>query len=550
MKVVLMSVNASWTHSCLALYYLRNAISELDFEVEIIELTLKQSLNEALETIYIAQPDVLCLSVYIWNADFIRNLIPELRKILREVIIILGGPEVSYNEHAFAEFKPDYLVKGYGEQAFRKLAEQSFVSNAKVIKGEFLSLSEISFPYREKDKAQLTGKLLYYEASRGCACKCIYCLSSREEKLDWLPLERVKSDLDRLVQLKPKVVKFVDRCFNLKRDWARAIWEYVISLDTEIPFHFEVHPDWLEAEDFSILSQAPQQRIQFEIGIQSIHPQTLTTIRRPSDWNQVKANLRLLKEKTVIQLHVDLIAGLPGEDLQAVQNSINEVLQTRPAELQLGFLKILKGTEMAEKALTLRYKWSDLAPYQVMQTPDLNFTEIMQLEKISSLINQYWNKGDFVTVWAKVIEWRKPFDCLLELLKLNLDTDNQLHSIDRVKRFELMSAWIEQNWSGEQKPYLSDALRWDWCRKAGEAWFPAALKAESCLSFRKEHYQQILEWLKTEYWQHEDWNLKRFITFSGASNAFCNDFLQGYTKAAFINRKSGDNACVTITQLM
>lgn len=550
MKVVLLGINASWTHSCLALYYLRNAISDLDFEAQIIELTLKQSLFEALETIYTAKPDILCLSVYIWNSQNYRILIPEIRKIIPRVKIVIGGPEVSYYENAITDYNPDYLIKGYGELAFKKLAEQSFALQDRIIQGEYLPLAEIPFPYRHEDKPSLSGKMLYYEASRGCACKCIYCLSSREEKLDWLPVERVCTDINTLLEFQPKVVKFVDRCFNLKKDWARAIWEYVINLDTNIPFHFEVHPDWLEEADIELLSTAPKGRIQLEIGIQSIHAETLSTIGRPSDWDLVKKNICLLRENTHIPLHVDLIAGLPGEDIDAVRQSINEVLLSQPTELQLGFLKILKGTEMAEQALEFDYKWTDTPPYQVLQTPDLSFSELNKLEKLSSIINQYWNKEDFTTVWRKVLLWRKPFICLEELLRLNLESDNQLHSIDRVKRFELMSAWINQYWQDEQRIYLLDALRWDWCRKAGEAWFPAALQAEHCLAFRKEHYNELYDWLKTEYWEHEDWNMKRFIAFSVISNDFAKDYLDGYTKALFISQKANDNALVILTHLM
>ncbi len=544
MKVVLLGVNASWTHSCLASYYLRNAISDLNYDVQIVELTLKQSLNEALDSIYSARPDVLCVSVYIWNASFIRSIIAELNKILPDVRIVLGGPEVSYNQDSFDEFKPDYLVKGYGELAFRKLAEQGFVSDHKIIQGEFLALTEIPFPYAEEDRAQLNGKMLYYEASRGCACKCIYCLSSREYKLDWLPVDRVKADIDKLLKFNPKVIKFVDRCFNLKKEWARAIWEYVISLNTNIPFHFELHPDWLEEEDIRLLAIVPRGRIQFEIGIQSIHAQTLSIIERPSNWNLVKSNIILLLEKTKIPLHVDLIAGLPGEDMQAIQDSINEVLQIKPTELQLGFLKILKGTKMDEIALERGYLWTDTSPYQVLQTPELPFSEIIQLEKIAMLINQYWNKGDFATVWSIALVWRKPVNCLEELLQLSLVNDGQLHSIERIKRYELMAKWIDQYWSDGMQAYLKDALAWDWCLKAGEAWYPVALKSETATQFRKEHYQEILDWLKLEYWQNEDWNMKRFIVFNASTFDFSRDYLGGHSYAIFISRGNAENACV------
>ena len=549
MKIVLLSINASWTHSCLALQYLRNAIQDLKHETQLIELTLKQSVSEALEAIYADSPDVLCISVYIWNVMFVKQLLPEIRKILPRIKIVLGGPEVSYNESAFAQLQPDYLIKGYGETAFRALAEQNFVSMDSIIMGKHLPLVHIPFPYSEEDKAQLKGKMLYYEASRGCACKCIYCLSSREDKMDWLSYERVCADIDKLLLLEPKVIKFVDRSFNQKKEWARSIWQYVISLETKIPFHFEIHPDWLEPKDIELLSKTPKGRIQFEIGIQSIHAETLKAISRVSDWHKVKQNLMLLKQKTVIPLHVDIIAGLPGEDLSSIKQSVNEVLVTYPDELQLGFLKILAGTHMAEIAQEHNYQWCDSPPYQVLSNQWLTFTDLLYLEKIAAVTGMYWNKGDFSTVWAKAITIREPFKCLDELLEVSLLHDGQLHSLDMIKRFEVMALWLGRYWSGEEQQYLQDALKWDWCKKTGEPWFPAALQADYCLTFRKEHYTELYEWLKTEYWEQTDWNFKRFVTFSAVSNEFADKHLEGYSKAVFVNQKSGENACVIIKHI-
>jgi radical SAM superfamily enzyme YgiQ (UPF0313 family) len=544
LKIILLSVNASWTHSCLALHYLRNGIADLDYETEIIELTLKQTLSEALETIFKAKPDILCLSVYIWNVEYLKQLIPEIRKLLPGVKIVTGGPEITYNGKTADSLNPDILISGYGEQAFRKLAEKRFLAEDKVIPGEAVPLEQIDFPYIEADKAKLRGRMLYYEASRGCACRCIYCLSSRQEKQDWLSLQRVYSDINKLLALQPKVIKFVDRSFNQKREWARAIWQYVIKLETNIPFHFEIHPDWLEEQDFAILESAPPGRIQFEAGIQSIQPQTLSRIERPSDWYRVRSNLLELVKRTHIPLHTDLIAGLPGENRQQITESINEVLRILPTELQLGFLKILQGTAMAKTASEMGFVWQDMAPYTVLQTPDLSFEDMLHLEKISQIINQYYNKSDFMTVWKKAVAWREPYQSLTELLALNLSSDNQLHSIDMVKRFERMAGWIEHYWQGEEQLYLMDALKWDWCRKAGEAWYPPSLKGETALQFRKEHYLEIVDWLKSEYWQNEDWNLKRFIAFSAASNDFCNAYLEGYTKAVFVTCKGSVNSMV------
>ena len=475
MKVVLLSVNVSWTHSCLALYYLRNVISDLDYAAEIIEITLKQTQSEALEIICKAKPDVLCLSVYIWNIDYFTYLIPDLRKLLPEIVIVAGGPEVSHNQVSADKIKPDYLIRGYGEKSFRQLAEAGFTGPERVIKGIRTPLSELPFPYKETDKSLLKDKMLYYEASRGCAYNCIYCLSAMDEKMDWLPVERTCIEINMLLAFQPRVVKFVDRSFNQNKEWARAIWQYVIGLETSAPFHFEVYPDLLEETDIEILAKAPKGRIQLETGIQTVHPETLKTINRSSDWNKVKPVMSSLKSQTRVSNHADLIVGLPGEGKQHIIESVNAVLKTIPTELQLGFSENLGRHADGRTMLKLHaYLWSETAPYQVLQTPDLSFEDIIHVEKIAQIINQYWNKGDFTTVWEIVTVWRNPFDCLEELLQLSLAKDGQLHSIDRVKRFEVMAEWIEQSFPEDRKPYLLDAIRWDWCQKAGEVMVPVS----------------------------------------------------------------------------
>lgn len=542
MTILLLGINASWTHSCLPLYYLRNSINDLNYHVSIVEITLKQSYIEALEVIHTTQPDVLCLSVYIWNCQFIRQLLPLLRKLFPHLKIVMGGPEVTYNKQALEQYNPDFLIRGYGERAFRELAMSDFCFAEQVIIANQIPLANLPLPYLETDKSALQGKLLYYEASRGCAFGCIYCLSSREQKHDWLPVERVIADIDRLLMLSPKVIKFVDRSFNQRREWARAIWVYVIALATDIPFHFEIHPDLLQPEDIALLATAPRGRIQLEIGIQSIHPITLEAIRRKSDWKTVKTNLQLLQSQTMIPLHTDLIVGLPGETLADIIAGIDAVLMIYPDELQLGFLKILAGTEMEQTALERGYVWQENPPYQILQTDTLLFADLLHLDKLAGIINQYWNKADFPTVWKEATRLQTPHQCLEQILAIHLSMDAQLHSVERIKRFEVMALWISRMWVGEDQKLLTDSLNWDWCRKSGEAWYPAFMQSGQALEFRKEYYTEIYDWLKTEYWQQSNWNFKRFTIFSASSTLFCTTYLDGYTKAVFVSQTGDENA--------
>jgi len=544
MRVTLCSVNASWTHSCLSLYILRTALLQTKHQVQIIELTLKHTYLEALEAICLSNPEVLCLSVYIWNADYFCDLIPSLRNLLPQTKLIIGGPEVTRYPDALIIYRADYLITGYGEKAFAELARHNFQSAEALIKGEPVNLADMPFPYQIADKPNLRNKLVYYESSRGCPMQCIYCLSSLDAYFAELPVDRVKQEIDIILSYQPKVIKFVDRTFNLHPVRARAIWQYVIDLQTTIPFHFEVRPDLLTQADIDLLASTPPGRIQLEAGIQSIHESTLLAIKRSGDWQTAQANLLALRTRTQIKIHADLIAGLPSETMSDILNSVDEVLLTHPHELQLGFLKILPGTAMEAMAQSEGYLWTDHPPYQVLSTPSLSFAELLILDKLVACLNLFWNKGDFLEVWTAVLRSISPTACLKAVLSLMQGKNIPLHSQDRITRFEVMSAWIEQNWQGDERSYLSDALKWDWCRNAGEPWFPSCLKAERSLAYRKEHYHALHRWLEKTCWQQEGWNTKRFIVFIASSSKFAEDYLDGYTTALFVSRPESENAVV------
>ncbi len=530
MKVLLAAINASWTHSCPALYYLRNMLPQ-GYQAQIAEFTLKQPVSETAAEIFSRNPQVLCLSIYIWNALYLRQLLPLLRQGLPEAKIVIGGPEVSFDEEAPAKYNPDYLVRGYGEMAFRRLAESMFILPDKVLPEIPLPLADIPFPYRDEDIALLQGKIVYYESSRGCACRCIYCLSGREEKCCFLPLERVYSDIPKLLKMQPKVIKFVDRSFNQDKQRARAIWQFVIALETEVPFHFEVHPDWLEQEDFTLLANASPGRLQFETGIQSIHPRTLRTIGRFSDWQKAKHNLIRLRQETHVSIHSDLLAGLPGERLDEVLTSLREALQTNPQEIQLGLLKILWGTPMRELAAKLGYTWDTNPPYQVRSTPELSLGEMTYLQKLAAVLNFYWNSGYFPTFWQEILLTGKELSILDNLLLTHLHSHADFYGISRESRFCLLWDVIA---GLPKRLFYRDILLWDWCQTARERHLPDFMKDDYTAEFihsRKDELEKATGMPLSVI-------LRRYLLFVPLTDKFKDKYLKGKEYRLFhIKRK-------------
>jgi radical SAM superfamily enzyme YgiQ (UPF0313 family) len=439
-KILFAALNSSWSQSNLAFYYLREMIRDLDYESILKSYTLKEPLMQVMDDIYLQQAEIICFSAYIWNRVFLQSLHRELGKILPEAIFVIGGPEAGH----FKNIKNTMVIEGAGEAAFRELALKDFsLKDGAQLCANPLPLNKVPFPYREEDKVDLEDHLVYYECYRGCPYHCAYCLSAndnRNEPRFELPQDKdlLYQELDTICKLRPRTIKFIDRSFNVQKDLAQAIWHYAIERGEGQEFHFEIYPDLLDEQDLEIMEQAPEGRIRFEIGIQSIDPHVLGNCGRHSAWEKSKAALIALKERTKIRIHADLIAGLPGEDYASVLRGLDELCTTEPAAVQLGSLKILPDTPMQEIAKDRNYLWLDNPPYQVLASDALSFEEMGSLDDFAHLLSLYWNKEEYPELWHELLQKYPASEILTALKDIHIKNDMPLHSISKKRRAEVM----------------------------------------------------------------------------------------------------------------
>ncbi|MDD3852955.1 MAG: DUF4080 domain-containing protein [Syntrophomonadaceae bacterium] len=415
MKVVLTTLNAKYSHSSLALAYLSTYCQDERWQLQTREYTINDSHLNILTSLYELQADVLCFSCYIWNIDMIQRLISDIKKVQPHIFIILGGPEVSYDAADVIKDNPavDLIIRGEGEQSLLEVLEAlyyhnplepipgiTFYCNNRIINTvdrlPLTNLDSIPSPYENPDQLHYyNNRIIYYETSRGCPHNCSYCISSTIHSLRYFSLERVKQDLAFLIGQGVRQIKFVDRTFNANEDRAREIMQYVLSLPGETRFHFEIGAASLTPDMLAFLAQVAADRFDFEIGIQSTCEKTLQSINRKVNIEKLMHNIRRLQQETKIHLHVDLIAGLPYGNYEQFQISFNEVYSLKADVIQLGFLKMLKGTLIREQESLYNYQYQDKAPYQVLANKFINFTEMSWLLRIEELLDRYYNQGDY-----------------------------------------------------------------------------------------------------------------------------------------------------------
>ncbi len=399
MKVILVGLNARYTHSSLSLLYLRRALADIGIQAQIREFHISMPQLEILEGICAKGADVLLFSVYIWNSLLVRKLLPDIHALLPQAALVLGGPEAGFQAREWLQDLPflSAIVRGAGEAAIQKLAAVGFRPTVKIIEEAGAPFSDIPFPYLPEDFPRMAHRYIYYESSRGCPFSCAYCISSISGlALAEKPLELVKKELAIILAQESSlpeapIVKFIDRSFNAHPERARGIWEFLMAAQSSGVFHFELHPALLEEEDFRLLAKSPPGRFQFELGVQSVNPVALAQVRRAMDWPRSRENIRRLIGLGIAHIHLDLIVGLPGDDIASCALGINELLALKPQMLHLGFLKLLPGTELEAKAGELGILAMGQAPYQVLRTKDLSFEDICRLKMIEELIDSVWN---------------------------------------------------------------------------------------------------------------------------------------------------------------
>ena len=466
-KVILAALNAKYIHSNLALRYLsRFQNNNQKHHVETMEFTINQRLDFIAEELFRKQPNVVLFSCYIWNVEMLRQLCPILKKIMPDCVIGFGGPEVSYESETFLRENPavDFVMRGEGELVFTKYLEHLDAGNPATL-GEIESLTYrqgdeifstpqmhpmdlalLPFPY-EDDFSDVQNQIIYYESSRGCPYHCGYCLSSVENGVRFVPLDKVLPDLQKFLDKNVPQVKFIDRTFNCKKSHAMAIWKYLHEHDNGVTnFHFEITADLIDQETIDFLKTVRKGLFQFEIGVQSTNPQTIRAINRNVDFAALSEIVRQIKDGGNIHHHLDLIAGLPYEDYDSFGRSFNDVYALHPEQLQLGFLKVLKGSMLHQKQKEFEIVYHDTAPYEVLTTHELPYADTLRLKYVEEMVETYYNSGRFLHTLAYLVPlYESPFAFFEALSQFWVGENYHYLGLSKMGLFDVLWRFVEQN---------------------------------------------------------------------------------------------------------
>lgn len=505
MKALLVAVNAKYIHSNLGIYSLK-AYADRKFAgqeavtVQLAEYTINQQTETILQDIYRQKPDVIGFSCYIWNITCIEMLLADMKKVLPETDIWLGGPEVSYDSEAVLRKNPAVLgvMKGEGEETFSQLLG-AYVENSvtfsmdggklKNIPGLTVRLSEknefldtgfaplldmdtLPFAYESIDASRLEHRIIYYESSRGCPFSCAYCLSSIDKSVRFRNIDLVKRELSVFLKARVPQVKFVDRTFNCKKSHAMAIWQFIKENDNGVTnFHFEIAADLIDDEELSFLSSLRPGLVQLEIGVQSVNEKTLSAIRRKTDIETIRRVTKEINKHHNVHQHLDLIAGLPWEDMESFRHSYNEVYSMEPEQLQLGFLKVLKGSYMEELIPFCELRFSSNPPYEVLSTRWLSFEDILELKQVEEMTEVYYNSRQFVLTMEKLSgEYETPYEMYAHLAEYYERKGLTGISHSRLARYEILWDFIgeevlnskaDEKTKEETRECLRDCLMYD-----------------------------------------------------------------------------------------
>ena len=469
MKIILTAVNAKYIHSNLAVYTLQASAEKAGVFPEIREFTINQSKDSMLRSLFLARADVVCVSCYIWNISIVEDLITEYHKISPKTKIWLGGPEVSYHAEEMLEQYPFLagIMKGEGEVTFREIAVY-YQNQENGMEGKTLEeihgityrdadgavksnpwrpvmdLSEVDFPYANLKKFE--NRIIYYESSRGCPFSCSYCLSSIDKRLRFRNLDLVKKELAFFLEQKVPQVKFVDRTFNCKKDHAMAIWKFIAEHDNGVTnFHFEIAADLITEEELELLNTLRPGLVQLEIGVQSTNERTIKEIRRTMKFSEVARIVSEVRSGGNIHQHLDLIAGLPYEDMESFHRSFNDVYALRPQQLQLGFLKVLKGSYMEEKAVEYQLVFQERPPFEVLSTKWLSYEDVIRLKGIEEMVEVHYNSGQFVHTMERLEPVFGDAFSMYDALRAYYEAhglDQVNHS--RIGRYEILWAFLTE----------------------------------------------------------------------------------------------------------
>lgn len=479
MKILLGAVNAKYIHSNLAVYSLRAYAVPYREEITLREYTINQQEDQILRDIWQEQPDILFLSCYIWNISLVRGIIRDIHQLLPDMPIWVGGPEVSYDAPDFLRENPQVtgVLKGEGEETFLQVLDyyHGKAPNLTNIQGialrmetgiqdnscqPILDMNDIPFPYEEEDVKN--SRIIYYESSRGCPFACSYCLSSIDRKLRFRGLDKVKEELQFFIDCQVPQVKFVDRTFNCSHSHAMEIWQYLIDHDRgKTNFHFEIAADLLTKEEITLMKSMRPGLIQLEIGVQSVNPRTLEEIRRKMDFTRVSWAVGQIKAGGNIHQHLDLIAGLPWEDYDSFRESFDRVYALEPEQLQLGFLKVLKGSYMADKAEEYQCRYKGREPYEVLSTKWLPYGDVLKLKQVESMVEVYYNSRQFTMALPEILEfYDSPFRFYEALGEYHRQQGYDEISHSRMRRYEILLEFLQAEGRMDMER-IRELLTWD-----------------------------------------------------------------------------------------
>ena len=484
MKIFLTAINAKYIHSNLAVYSLKAYTGEYEKYVAIGEYTINNRVDDILEQIYKEKPDVLCFSCYIWNMDYVEELIREYKKLCPDVPVWVGGPEVSYEVDTFLKEHPQVtgVMIGEGERTFREFCEYYVDRKRELssIRGiayrdaqtgetvytlpqEPLVMGTIPFCYDKVENFE--NRIIYYESSRGCPFRCSYCLSSIEKKLRFRDIELVKKELAFFIEKRVPQVKFVDRTFNCNHEHAMAIWQFVKEHDNGITnFHFEIAADLLREDELALINTMRPGLIQLEIGVQSTNDATIREIHRTMDLGLLKQIVKRIQSGGNVHEHLDLIAGLPFEDYETFSRSFDEIYALKPNQLQLGFLKVLKGSYMYEHAKEYGLVYHTKTPYEVMQTNWLSFDDVLKIKQVEEMLEVYYNSGQY-EVTMKMMEplFESAFFLFQEMGEFYERKGYFGMSHSRLRRAEIFLEFMQEKFTGQEEilALIEESLTFD-----------------------------------------------------------------------------------------
>lgn len=528
MKILLTAINSKFIHSNLAVRYLKSFTNDLPYEGKIREFTINDREERILEEIIKEDPDVVAFSTYIWNVELIERLANLIKKVNSNIEILYGGPEVSFDSVQFLRNNiGEYVIEGEGEKTYRdfvlyKLGELDidkvrglhYKNSGDVYSNEkrpLMSMDEIVFPYEEDE--DLSNKIVYYEASRGCPFNCKYCLSSTSHGVRFLDIERVLEELNYFIKKKVKLVKFVDRTFNCNHKFSMAIWNFLINANTETSFHFEISADILKDEEIKLLSKAPEGRFQFEVGVQTTNDDVLRNINRFVNFSDIKEKVLELMSIKNIKQHLDLIAGLPGEDYNSFVKSFNDVYSIHPEEIQLGFLKLLKGSSMREEAKMYGMEYSPYPPYEILKTNLVSYEEMIKLKKVEEMVDKYYNSQKFNYI-IKFFEkkFNTPFEFYYALGKFFEENGYFNRNIGNIEYYKVFLEFNKKILKSDNK-YLDNIVKFNYLLYNKRRGLPNFLKINISKEEEKKYKDKLREKysFKEYFLEKFDINLEKYV---------------------------------------